>query len=280
MMLDLLRRIWGWLMNNIFPNRRRRRVPLRYVLQSLGLTTNLKLCLDAGDAASYPGSGTKWLDTSGGGYDFNFGNGATSSTYPTFNGSAGGLSSSEYFSFDGGDYFTYDTTNEAWMNNLHKDGAVFWFSGWLYVPSLPGSAAVLFGTANSGLDVGVYSFVRTTGALRLVVVNGTESILLVTSTAAVTTGAWNFLALQVNESAGTGFFQVNAAQEDFVSTYASPSSSNASFTMEIGRHGTDGSGIPLPSGYRFNSIAMSESTAPSKAQTLALYTATKARFGL
>lgn len=92
------------------------------IIEKLGLKTNLKLCLDAGDINSYSGSGIKWLDTSGNGYDFYFGDGSTSSTYPTFNGSAGGLSASEYFSFDGGDYFTYDSSYEAWMNTLHNAG--------------------------------------------------------------------------------------------------------------------------------------------------------------
>lgn len=92
------------------------------IIEKLNLTANLKLCLDAGDINSYPGSGTKWLDTSGNGYDFDFGDGSTSSTYPTFNGSAGGLSASEYFSFDGDDYFSYDSANETWMNELHNAG--------------------------------------------------------------------------------------------------------------------------------------------------------------
>lgn len=85
------------------------------VLTALGLTTNLKLCLDAGDIASYPGSGTKWLDTSGGGYDFD-NNGAT------FNGTAGAQASNNYFSGDGGDYFSYDSSIESWMQDMGKEG--------------------------------------------------------------------------------------------------------------------------------------------------------------
>lgn len=97
------------------------------IIKGFDLTSGLQLCLDAGDIDSYPGSGIKWLDTSGNGYDFNLGDGSTATTYPTFNGSAGALSKNEFFSFDGGDYFSYDSANETWMDQLHNDGAVVSF---------------------------------------------------------------------------------------------------------------------------------------------------------
>ena len=68
---------------------------------------NLVCHLDAGDADSYSGSGQIWSDLSVEGNDFYLG--ATSSSQasdPTFNGAAGGESSGEYFSLDGGDWFT------------------------------------------------------------------------------------------------------------------------------------------------------------------------------
>lgn len=112
-------------MTLILPRRNRPRDDMLTTLRRLGLTEGLKLCLDAGDSNSWPGSGGKWLDRSGGGYDFFLGTDATAQTTdPTFNGAVGKRSSGEYFSFDGGDYFSYDTTNESWMKALHKAGAV------------------------------------------------------------------------------------------------------------------------------------------------------------
>lgn len=67
---------------------------------------NLQLHLDAGDAASYPGSGQTWFDLTANHYDFFLGSSDTPTTDdPTFHGSAGGKSGNEYFSFDGGDCF-------------------------------------------------------------------------------------------------------------------------------------------------------------------------------
>ena len=83
------------------------------ILTSNSLTTNLKLCLDAGDINSYSGSGQKWLDRSGLGHDFFLGvDGSANTDDPTFNGSPGNASSNEYFSVDGGDFFRYDSTGE------------------------------------------------------------------------------------------------------------------------------------------------------------------------
>jgi len=60
------------------------------------VTLNLQNHLDAGDSSSYTGSGTTWSDLTTNGYDFTL-------TTPTFNGTAGNLSSNEYFKFGGND---------------------------------------------------------------------------------------------------------------------------------------------------------------------------------
>jgi hypothetical protein len=91
--------------------------------KSCGLTTNLKQVLDAGDSRSYPGTGGKWLDMTSGGYDMFLGTTASAqSSDPTFHGTVGKHTDAEYFSVDGGDYFTYDTTQETWMKALAKSG--------------------------------------------------------------------------------------------------------------------------------------------------------------
>lgn len=82
-------------------------------IQSAGETANLTMCLDAGAMASYVGSGIVWLDLSGSGNNFDKGVGAAA---PTFNGTAGSLNESTYFSFDGGDYFTPSDANGAFWD--------------------------------------------------------------------------------------------------------------------------------------------------------------------
>lgn len=255
-------------------------------IQRLGLASGLKLCLDAGDINSVAsGSQAKWLDTSGNGYDFFRGTDASSqSSDPTYNGTPGAQSSAEYYSFDGADYFTYDSANETWMNNIHKDGATWAFAVWLYVASLPGSAAVLFGNDDStATNVGVSVFIRAAGTLRVAVANANglaSGALVLTSSATVNTNAWNFLACQIDESAGTGFLQVNETQEDQTTTYTSPSGSNATRTLEIGRDGTGSPGGTLPNSYRMASFSMWEATVPTKSQVLSLQGVTKVKFGL
>src|SRR5258708_4652988 len=105
-------------------------------------------CTSPAHVASYDGVSQTWNDRSGGGY--NFYRGTTSggdASDPTFNGAPGDPNGA-YFSFDGGDLFTYSTTNAAWMDALHKSGAAFSVFALYFVPS-SGLATVL-GTNNGG----------------------------------------------------------------------------------------------------------------------------------
>lgn len=120
----------------ILPRSKLRRWSLYNWLQALGLTDGLKLCLDVGSVASYPGSGTKLYDISGNGHNFNFGNGSTSSTFPTY--VANGVAS--YLSFDGGDYLTLDSSIASWMQNLYDPTAAHYASH-LSIVRLPSDTA-------------------------------------------------------------------------------------------------------------------------------------------
>lgn len=98
-------------------------------LRNVGLTDGLKLCLDAGDINSYDGTSQTWKDLSGNGSDFYRGSGSgTDGADPTFNGKAGGLSANEYFSFDGGDYFTAVNTNPQWLKDIFRVGSAAVFA--------------------------------------------------------------------------------------------------------------------------------------------------------
>lgn len=255
------------------------------IITSLGLTTNLKLCLDAGDSASYnPAVQTaKWLDTSGGGYDFYRGaSGVGDAAEPTFNGSAGGLSSSEYFSADGiSDKFEYDAANETWMQNLHKDNAIFSFLAVLYGTTFSGSNR-LFSTNASTTGIGVNFGTLVTGGsakIRVRVANGTGVTLDVNSTTPVGT-AWMILQGSLNETTGAGglLLKVSAnAAESFTSTYPSPSALNSSDTASI--FGS-GSAPGWEADSRLACLAIWEGAAHPEVDMNSLYDATKGRFGL
>jgi hypothetical protein len=67
------------------------------------ITNGLLLHLDAGNTASYPGTGTTWTDLSGKGTNGTFG---TGSSAPSYNSSDGGS-----IAFDGGDHVSVSNTN-------------------------------------------------------------------------------------------------------------------------------------------------------------------------
>lgn len=260
------------------PYNRWLRKDFKEIIDGLGLGTNLKLCLDAGDGSSYT-SGQSWRDLSGNGYDFfrGVGSGAAADD-PTFNGVADSHSSSEYFLFDGGDYFTYDTTNETWMENLHKDSAVFTIAAWAYIPTAAANRPI-FGNnyANAVLANGICLFVGAADTLNFLC-DKTGAICLNVTGSVVNEGAWNFLAVTIDEAAGTGGFLVNNTWTAFTSTYSSPTASAAAYTTQIGAFGNKGA--PLASGARVAELAAWEGVALTQAWLKSVFTATRGRFGV
>ena len=104
MLRQMLRATAGWGRAGGTP------ITLQQAITNASLTTNLNLCLDAGDIVSYPGTGTKWLDTSGNGYDFLLGSDGTTNA-PKFVGLPGEINS--YWQTSAAQYFTYDSVNET-----------------------------------------------------------------------------------------------------------------------------------------------------------------------
>lgn len=256
------------------------------VIRHLGLTSGLKLCLDAGDVSSYSGSGQIWNDLSGGNYFFTRGaNTNASSDDPTFNGVAGRQSASEYWSFDGGDAFFYNTTNPGWIENLHKDNAIWSLATWFYyVAGGANTFSPIFLTADSGADVGFLFAVDHDNNLSFFIVNNGVNItspfaLTASFNAVVTQNAWNFLAWSYTESTGAVNARVNGETGGgTIGSYTSPSSGSATLTARIGL--ASSAVGKFPSGARLNSLAMWEGAAITADQKTALYNATKAKFGL
>jgi hypothetical protein len=255
--------------------------PLLYeAIVGLGLTSNLKLCLDAADSASYS-SGQSWLDRSGGGYDFFRGaDGSATATDPTFNGTPGGKSSSEYWSFDGGDYFNYDTANEAWMENLHKDGAKFTIAAWCYFATTAGHSMI--GNSNNSQALVGFNFaaIPSTGLLVVNVSNGSGTYALNWGGASlgVTTGVWQFCAATYDEATGAGYKVVNQTHSVNIATpYTTPSASGAASNTNIARNG---SGQTFGNGSRMAGIMAWEGVAFSPTQVDALFRATRRRFNV
>lgn len=255
------------------------------ICQQLGLTGGLKLCLDAGDAASLPSSPTKWLDLSGNGYDFNLGADGThpGTDEPTANGTPGNLSSSEYLSSDGGDFLTYDSPNETWMEDIHKDNAAFTFMVWAYVADQTISHPFC-GTsdaASGGGRTGFRWFGVNTGNSnpRINIVNAGAVVLVQSSNLTPNNAAWNCFGISLNEATGAGgvIHFVNGSTDTDDSTYSSPATGAASFTMKIGNSGNGT--LIWPNGSRMAEF-FAWNRALSAAEMKALYNATRSRFAV
>lgn len=249
---------------------------LLQALTSLGLTSNLQLVLDAGDINSVATSSqTKWLDTSGNGYDFFRGTStASQATDPTFNGAPGGQSAAEYYSTDGGDYFAYDTTSETWMNALHKDSATFTIAMWVFFPTAA-IGAWLVNTRESGSGPGItLSTVSTSTYLNVLTASGTAFTSSGTPAAGLVLNDWNFVSLRVAEASNTLSFVINGTTTTMACTYTTPSSAAAQLAMTL--MGT--AAIANDSGTRVSQVAMWQGTALTTTQLTSIYNTTRARY--
>lgn len=250
-----------------------------------GLASNLRLCLDIGDAVSYPfASGQTWFDRSGGVVDFYRGGGSGVQTSdPTPNGSAGDLSKNTYWGFDGGDYFQantgasgYSAALAGWISNIHKDSAKFTFFTWWF----PSAAAIMCLLGTSGLqgaaDRGFQWWAHSAqNQMLFSIKHGLATSPMDGNT--FTPGAWNCSALSVDEVAGTATFFVNGKFSVQPCVYSSPDTGNATNTIMIGGSGNTGDLRPLPNGSALSQIAAWD-TPLTQAQITKLYLGTKARF--
>lgn len=245
----------------------------RSIIDDLGLSTGLQLCLDAGDAASYPGSGQKWLDRAQG-YDFFLGpDGTVTGTDPTFTGTAGDLKDTTYWALDGTQYFRYDSANEVWMESFHKAGAELTIVLWLQMGAL-GAGTAICGTQGATAGGTGFSFIMLpANQLQFQVINvGVNVLAIATDSPARTFAAneWAFIAVSVDESAGANgaILQLNGGQQVWTSTYVSPAAGNASFSMEIGARGN--ANLPLPNLSRIGATMM-WNRALSAAELMSIY---------
>lgn len=252
---------------------------LKSILDQVGIGNPavLQFCLDAADRASWPGSGTKWLDVSGNGTDFFLGSdGSTAANMPTFFGTVGGLSGNDYWSFDGGDFFRYDTTNEAWMASLNQAGASALFLWGARAASAPQRVVGNHGGSTNGV---VVSMSASTPDVGIFVRNNNVAQTAISQTQrVVNNGPWTIAALCIREGVTNGSFTFcnGALGAPLSVTYNSPAGS-ASFTTEIAAGG-NGFG-PFPSGSRLNFVAAwSGSALPTAQQIAQVYDRISGRF--
>lgn len=253
------------------------------VLSGLGLTGNLKLCLDAGAAASFDGTSQSWLDLSGTSAAFYRGTSSgVESSDPGFHGAAGGLSAGDYFSFDGSSGLLYSASNQTWMNNLHKNGARFTFLTWIYLGAVsPICTLVSTLTPAGGSNIGVNWSLGTTAArMRFLSAWPGGSIGFDSTALTIPANTWVMLALSVNENGGAtgGRFYINGASETFNPNYTTPTTSDCDASMAIGMRAGTAVGSPLHAGSRIAVLCAWEGVNLSAAQLDSIFQATRGRF--
>jgi len=234
-------------------------LPLWDILGRAGCQADALLCLDGGDMLSYPGSGQTWADRSGTGSDFVVGASASvEGTDPAFTGGAGDLTADTHWQFESGDRFAWPSAPAAWMSSLHKDNAAYTVLALVNINGAPSLPAVLFGTGDVVNNLtGMLFSVSSARKLHLVVFNGSSTVRLVETDAALTAG-WHLLAVAVDE-ASTGRFWVDGAPapsggvDDWSASYPGPSAGGCAGA----RIGTDVGGYyAMPTGTLLGGVAV------------------------
>jgi len=252
-------------------------------IQGIGLASNLKLCLDGGDALSYS-SGQTWADRSGQGTDFYRGSGSGSDAAdPTFNGNAGNPSS--YWSFDGGDYFSLVAgSNPSWVEPFHKDGATFTIMAAVYAVATGATGRAFLSDNGTGSIVGfTFGHSGATPNLFLQVGNasGAASALNVGAAANMTANAWNIIGVSVNENGGAsaGIFSTNGTTETFNPAYTSPSAASASSLLKVAADGVASAGSMFASGSRLGFVC-ALNAALTAGQMQSIFGQMRGRYGI
>lgn len=203
---------------------------LRDFAEIAGLQANLQVCLDPASIDSWPGSGQTLFDISGNNRDFFLGaTGSVSTDDPTFNGTAGLLDSSSYFSSDGGDGFKKTTVNDTFFDSLHKAGAAWTIIYIEYYTSAygPGMCTQAGAFATNSTAIGICTWVT---SLRpgFSVGNGSATV----GTNVITSGSP--MATSTMLLVGLGYRYNSATSRDFIGyvngTYQNTNYTSPSFT--------------------------------------------------
>lgn len=260
---------------------------LYQIHSNLGLTTSLKICVDAGDTASYdPAVQTvSWLDTSGQGYNLWRGNTSAATTDdPTFNGTTGGLSNLEYWSLDGGDYFSSAnrTTFPTMLNNAHKNNALFTFGCVFYMAASTSRVGmILTGSSLAGAGPGIIVTTDTSRKFVFVVCGSGAIVYNLTSTTAFNASAWNVVQLSIDEASDVYVLNVNGTTETGACTYSSPSTASPFAYPRLGISGyaANTPNTISPSGTRFAGIVVHD-VALTSSDLTNIFNGVRGRFGL
>lgn len=188
------------------------------IINRLGLSTGLQVCLDVGDADSYPGTGQTWSDLSGNNNDFWLGDTVSvEATDPVFTGTAGVQSESTYWDINSTtDKFT-ETTAQAWAEPVHKNNGAITVIHVTY----PVTSAAIRGILTTGniLTTGGFATYLSTGlAIRVRHTTGLSFVDEAASTFFGTASVWNFIGVAYDEATTNMKYRINGSGESITTT--------------------------------------------------------------
>jgi hypothetical protein len=247
------------------------------ILKHIGYATNLQLAVDMGDKHCYSGSGASITDQSTAVRNLTFGTvaGADASD-PTFVGTAGLQTSGQYVRFPDYDD-VLSSTADAFSHSLHKNNAVFTLATWARVSAYDAANGHgLFTTVSiaAGLNGMLFGIGRAGVELSLTFANAGAAEFIDTNVAAPV-GSIAFYAISYNEATGAWIARSNGNTGSGTQAIVSPSAVNADTGLNLASTGNPSGGY---SGDVFAAAAWS--SALSSADLLAIYDATRTKYGL
>lgn len=248
------------------------------VARSLGLATNLQLCLDAGSVDSYPGSGQSFVDLSPNGTSFVLGaNGSVGVDDPSFAGPPGACMG-QYFQTDGGDFIDAAAAT-SWIDSFHADNATFTILFWIYPTSLP-ATQVLMGNGNSDVTRGFQFLLSGANPWFIQRPASASNSHKVSSGVPVTVNSWNMVGLAMNEAdatAGATFFR-NSTFSSMSGVYTQPVNGAASYPLRL--FTSPASGSPMVAGGRLGGVLMWAGRKLAPGEITDFFNMTRGRFGV
>ena len=244
----------------LMPYTQRPNLRLKNLIKQAGLLANLKICLDPGDRASWPGSGSTWFDVSGNGYHFTLGSAASPvASGPTFVGTVGDMSDGEYWnSPSGGVGFSLASgANDTFLNSLHKLGGQWMALELCFTTSGYGAGLCTHTGVIGNTTVGIGLMQQPGLFPQSVVGNGSQQV----NGAATVAGANNVVQLYgwgrkiTSNTSRDAAFYTNSTYDFSTGTSSfTPSASNASLAARLGLT-SDGSSA-MTAGRRMYGFAM------------------------
>ena len=180
-----------------------------YISESIVLS-GLVLYLDAGDAASYPGTGTLWTDLSG------VGNNGTLTSGPTYSSANGGS-------------IVFDGVNDAIVLPTITPTPTATFNAWIYINGTHGNYGVIFSNWGGG---GNAYFIGTSPNETSIQVYFNSSFRY--TIAALTANTWNMLT--ISHSASTAVAYINGVETNTAASTLSSAINVSSIGYDTSRN--------------------------------------------